>query len=145
VFEPVGDALAPILSVAVSERLFDEDSVAVDVAVLDGVGDDVLVLLIVGVRLIEASPETLWDKVGVGVDEELAPNVNDDVGETERDVLNEIEEEGVMLGVPVDEDVVELVTVPDGEKDIVPLELNERLDENELVPDCVGVLLAVPP
>ncbi len=145
VFEPVGDALAPILSVAVSERLFDEELVTVDVAVLDGVGDEVLVVVIVGVRLIEASPETLWDEVGVGVDEELAPNVNDDVGETERDVLNEIEEEGVILGVTVDEDVIELVTVPDGEKDIVPLELNERLGENELVPDIVGVLLAVPP
>ena len=145
IFELVDDTLAPTLIGAVIVKLTDEESDAVVVAVVDGVDEEVRVLVMVGVTLGDAIEDKLLDGLGVGVDEELAPNVNDDVGVTERDEDNEIDVDGVIVDVPVDDDVNELVAVPEGEIDGVNVELNVGLVVMEPVVDTDNVVLTEAP
>ena len=112
--EPVFEGLAPLVRLAVGVRVKDLVRLCVELAVDDGVGVPVGVVLAVGVMVADRELDRLDVSEIVGDTDGLEPEDNVDVGLFDIDALKVADVDGVIEAVPVIEEVPDTVGVPLG-------------------------------
>ena len=112
--DPVFEGLAPLVRLAVGVRVKDLDRLCVELAVNDGVGVPVGVVLAVGVIVADRELDALDVSETVGDTDGLEPEDNVDVGVFDNDALKDAEVDGVIEAVPVIVEVPDTVGVPLG-------------------------------
>ncbi len=120
--DPVFEGLTPLVRLAVGVRVKDLDRLCVELAVNDGVGVPVGVVLAVGVIVADRELDALDVSETVGDTDGLKPCDGVDIGVNHMDALHVEVAEGVDVGVPV------IVLVP----------LSVGVEDRELVVDGVS-------